>query len=78
MPPPGSKGVEIPIHRPATLPRLVLLLLPLLVLAAALPASAAFDKSQSFAADSLTVNNLIGEVRISGHAGAAQHGRCDG
>jgi len=37
---------------------------------AALPALAEFEQSRSFQADSLTVNNLIGAVRISGHAGS--------
>jgi hypothetical protein len=47
-----------------------LVLVALLAMAAALPALAEFDKRQSFSTDSLTVNNLIGEVRVSGHAGS--------
>lgn len=50
--------------------RVALIVLPFLVLAAALPALAGFDKQQTFQADSLTVNNLIGEVRVSSHAGS--------
>ena len=61
----------MPMHR-RSLPFLaVLAALSILALGAALPARAEFDKSQSFQADSLTVNNLIGEVRISGHSGSA-------
>jgi len=49
--------------------RLALAVLACLALAVP-PALAAFDQSRSFQADSLTVNNLIGEVRVSGHAGS--------
>jgi len=60
----------MPIHRRSLPLRPVFAVLSLLALAAALPAWAEFDKSQSFQADSLTVNNLIGEVQVSGHAGS--------
>jgi hypothetical protein len=46
-------------------------LLPLLILATTLPALAGFEESRSFAAETLTVNNLIGEIRVSGHAGSS-------
>jgi hypothetical protein len=46
-------------------------MLPVLFLALALPALAGFDEKHSFSTDSLTVNNLIGEVRVTGHGGSA-------
>jgi hypothetical protein len=45
-------------------------MLPVFVLLLALPALAGFDEQRSFSSDTLTVNNLIGEVRVTGHGGS--------
>lgn len=57
-------------HRHTPCRRLSLALLALLASVTALPALAGFDESRSFPAGSLTVNNLIGEVRVGGHSGS--------
>jgi hypothetical protein len=46
------------------------LLVPILLLALAVPALAAFDEQHRFDGSELTVRNLIGEIRISGHEGS--------
>ena len=45
-------------------------ILTILLLGLALPALAGFDEQRSFSSDTLTVNNLIGEVRVTGHGGS--------
>ena len=50
--------------------RFVLAAAALLALAAGLPALAGFDQERSFQTDSLTVHNMIGEIRVSGHGGS--------
>ena len=50
--------------------RLALATLTLLALTAGLPALAGFDQERSFKSDELTVHNMIGEIRISGHGGS--------
>ena len=59
---------EIPASHPH---RFALAALALLALAAGLPALAGFDQERSFQTDQLTVHNMIGEIRISGHGGSS-------
>jgi DUF4097 and DUF4098 domain-containing protein YvlB len=49
----------------------VVLILAVACAAVAVPARAGFDENLSFAADSLVVRNLIGEVRVEGHSGSS-------